>query len=374
MYRKKKIMIVNLAGRGVGISKKIEKELASVVIVNYNSGKLLLQTVKSIIKSSYPYIEIIIIDNNSEDNSVNLVIEYLKNTRFDINNHYRSILFVLLNKNYGFSGGGYLGAMLARGNYVFISNPDIIVDYKAIEMMIYFAKKLGSNIITPLVLLMDEDGIVNTKGMDIHYAGFGLLRDVGKIYDSVNDDIEIVMAPHGSFFVIPRHILNEIRGFDPTYTLFNEDTDIGWRAWIHGYPTIYIPYARIWHKWGYSTGKLSPNKLYLLERNRIITLLSNYTLGELLYLAPILLAVEAAILIYLLVNKIAGVKIQVYADIIRNINYIVNRKKKLKRKIPSIMLTKYMKSTINHVYFKRNYLEALNKVLRLIARIILLEK
>ncbi len=372
MYRKK-IITVNL-GNNDKVSRELERDLASIVIVNYNSGALLLQTIRSIIESSYPYIEIIVIDNNSRDESIDLVLRFLKDNQTHRINRYRKILFVLLDKNYGFSGGGYLGAKLARGSYIFISNPDIIVDRKAIEIMVYFARKLGKIIVTPLVLLMNKFDIINARGMDIHYAGFGLLRDVGKKYDTTDERAELVMAPHGSFFAMPKIILDEIGGFDPTYMLFNEDTDIGWRAWIHGYPTIYIPFARIWHKWGYSTGKLSPNKLYLLERNRIITVLSNYTFKELLYLVPILLIVEAATLVYLFINGIANVKIRVYADIIRNLRYIANRKKKLKRRIPSIMLTKYMKSTINHVYFKKNYLEALNKILKLIAKIVLLEK
>ncbi len=371
MSKEKTLIVINLSNN----RKHVDPEdLASVVIVNYNSGKLLLETIKSIMDSSYPYIEIIIIDNNSNDNSIDLVLEYLRNIYSNTDNIYREIIIVLLKKNYGFSGGGYLGAKITRGKYVLVSNPDIIVAKKTIETMMYFAKKLGKCIITPLVLLMDKDNVINTRGMDIHYAGFGLLRDVGKTYDPTNDRIEIVLAPHGSFFIIPKNILNEVQGFDPAYMLFNEDTDLGWRAWIHGYPTIYIPYAKIKHKWGYSTGKLAPNKIYLLERNRLITILSNYTIGELLYLTPILIIVEAATFAYLLVNRAANIKIKVYADVIRNIKYIIKRKKKLKRRIQSIMLTKYMNPTINHVYFKRNYLKALNNILKLITKIIFPKK
>ena len=90
-------------------------KLVSVAIVNWNGEKYLYKCIKSLLEQNYKNIEIIIIDNDSTDNSINIIEENFKD---------EVILFK--NKNTGYAGGDNKGIELAKGDYIIIANPDIV--------------------------------------------------------------------------------------------------------------------------------------------------------------------------------------------------------------------------------------------------------
>jgi GT2 family glycosyltransferase len=84
------------------------------------------------------------------------------------------------------------------------------------------------------------------------------------------------LFPSGSAALYRRSMLDEIGGFDETFFLYCEDTDLGLRARWAGWDCRYVPGAVVRHRYSQSAGRASPLKAYLVERNRLYTVLKNF--------------------------------------------------------------------------------------------------
>jgi GT2 family glycosyltransferase len=90
-----------------------------------------------------------------------------------------------------------------------------------------------------------------------------------------------------------RETWRDLGGFSPEYFAYHEDTDLSLRSWLLGLAVVYVPDALVVHEYG---SPRTPTKMYLLERNRLITLLTTFEVPTLLLLLPVLLPVEIAVL------------------------------------------------------------------------------
>jgi GT2 family glycosyltransferase len=97
--------------------------------------------------------------------------------------------------------------------------------------------------------------------------------------------LEEVLLPSGSAALYRRSMLEDIGGFDDTFFLYCEDTDLGLRARWAGWKCLYAPQAVVEHHYSHSAGGASPLKAYYVERNRLFVLVKNFP-GRLLLAAP----------------------------------------------------------------------------------------
>ena len=96
---------------------------------------------------------------------------------------------------------------------------------------------------------------------------------------------EEVLLPSGSAALYRRAMLEEVGGFDDTFFLYCEDTDLGLRARWAGWRCLYVPQAVVEHHYSHSAGTASPLKAYYVERNRLFVLVKNFP-GFMLLAAP----------------------------------------------------------------------------------------
>ena len=113
-----------------------------------------------------------------------------------------------------------------------------------------------------------------------------------------------------------RKIFDEIGLFDPTFFAYHEELDLGWRARIFGYKSYYVPETVIHHH-GSAHWKWSPEVFYLLERNRWLVLLKNYSTKTLFRLFPSLIIIELAMLAFFTSKGILLKKLQSYGSILK---------------------------------------------------------
>jgi GT2 family glycosyltransferase len=92
---------------------------------------------------------------------------------------------------------------------------------------------------------------------------------------------EETLLPSGSAAFYRREMLDEIGGFDESFFLYCEDTDLGLRARWAGWECLYVPEAQVDHRYSHSAGKASALKAYLVERNRLFVIFKNFPLGNL---------------------------------------------------------------------------------------------
>jgi len=87
---------------------------------------------------------------------------------------------------------------------------------------------------------------------------------------------EETLFPSGSAALYRRAMLDELGGFDDSFFLYCEDTDLGLRARWAGWKCLYVPLAVVEHHYSHSAGGASPLKAYYVERNRLYVLVKNF--------------------------------------------------------------------------------------------------
>ena len=174
-------------------------ELVSVIVVNYNGKEVLEACVKSIFDSSYTQLEVIIVDNSPlSDNSSK-----------EISNKY-NVKVVKDGTNRGYSSGNNIGLKLAHGQYILIINNDAVLDKYAIEELILEALRSKSDILQPKIMISSNPNLINSTGLEIHFAGFGLLRGCGEYDSGQYDQFLDISAPHGACFFAKSSVLKEL--------------------------------------------------------------------------------------------------------------------------------------------------------------------
>jgi GT2 family glycosyltransferase len=124
------------------------------------------------------------------------------------------------------------------------------------------------------------DGRLDSAGMLLCLDGSSKQRGHLEPAASYNRQEEALL-PSGSAALYRREMLEEIGLFDESFFLYCEDTDLGLRARWAGWECLYVPDARVDHRYSHSSGKASALKAYYVERNRLFVILKNFPLLDL---------------------------------------------------------------------------------------------
>ena len=257
-----------------------EYPLVSVVILNYNGLRylkgILQDCLDSVIKSNYPNLEIIFVDNGSTDGSATFIAK-----------NYPKIKIIKNNRNLGFSEGFNTGIRAAKGKYIALLSNDMTVDPNWLNSIIKIMekdKKIG--LAGFKRLLLGTKNIIDGIGGNIYLCG--RVKPVGAReidegqYDVVKEDLDYI----GGAMVLSREALKKAGLFDPNLFIFSEDIDLCYRIRKQGYKIVYIPQAIIYHKGEATINKLDrehPGYLeYMANRSRIYSAIKHFTLPRLL--------------------------------------------------------------------------------------------
>jgi len=222
----------------------------SVVILNYNVRYFLELCLRSVTKAINGIdAEIIVIDNNSSDDSCSMVEELFKD-----------IILIKNRENIGFAKANNQAVKQARGNYICILNPDTVVAEDTFAKLLNYADSLtnmgsiGCRLIDGTGTYLPESkrniplikiALQKLRGNDKRYYANHLAEDaVGKI------DVLV-----GAFMLIKREVFLEIDGFDEDYFMYGEDIDLSYRLLNVGYQNYYFGQTTIIHYKGESTLK-----------------------------------------------------------------------------------------------------------------------
>lgn len=264
----------------------MDKIQLSVVIVNYNGKKYADACIESILSSNAKDFQIIVVDNDSTDGSV----EYLK-TKY--NKYQDRFKIVTLDKNYGPAKARNEGVKICQGKYIcFLDNDTIVHPEWANEAIKAFQENSKIGIIQCKLLLAKEGGGIDYVGEYLGQNGFLIQkaftgeRDIGQY----NKRMKILAAKSAGMF-IRKKTFDTIGGFDQDYFIYVEETDLGWRSWLAGYINVFIPTSVVYHEFGTSSLILNTednerNTKYHGAKNYILTLFKNLSLVNLLNILP----------------------------------------------------------------------------------------
>jgi len=229
----------------------LQPESVSVIIVNYKVADLLLQAVRSIFESSSSSAcEVIVVDNNSQDNSRQLLA-----------NNFPQVQFIGLKNNIGFGKACNIGAREARGDFLLFLNPDTVVSHDTIDFCRTFLQtNPRAGLVGPRILNQDgtlqkscRRGFPTPVSAFAHFSGlsrcFPKSRLLGSYHLSYLDESQpsIVDAISGSFLFLRKETFQHISGFDEQFFMYGEDIDLCKRIHDRGLEVWYRPEVSIIH-------------------------------------------------------------------------------------------------------------------------------
>jgi len=233
----------------------------SVIIVNYNVKEFLQNLLESLKKASQGIkTEIIVIDNASDDGSVEIIRE-----KFSFVNLIDSKV------NLGFGRANNLGLQIARGKYLLLINPDTIVREDTFHKLIDFfentpdAGLAGCKVLNPdgTLQLACRRGFPGPWTSFTKIAGLSHLFPKSKLFATYNltylneNETYEVDAISGSFMMLRREVYEKVGGFDPDFFMYGEDLDFCYRTKMSGFKVYYFHDTEIIHYKGESTKRSS---------------------------------------------------------------------------------------------------------------------
>jgi GT2 family glycosyltransferase len=262
---------------------------ASIIIVNYNAGRDLEECLCALEEhTSLPH-EVIVVDNASTDGSMSGIQERFPNVHI-----------ISSTTNLGYACGINLGAPQARGEFLVIFNPDVIVSRSWLAPLVDFLKNNSTvGAVTPCMLLHENPYLLNALGQNIHLTGLGFNRKLNQPVTEADRHPVRVSGVQGGAFVMPANVFQQIGGMNECYFLYHEDVELSLRLALAGYAIYAVPGPVVTHKY---LLHMTPDKLHWLERHRWTTLLTTYQVSTLLALLPMLLLTEAMMAGYCLLR------------------------------------------------------------------------
>jgi GT2 family glycosyltransferase len=193
--------------------------------------------------------------------------------------------------NLGYAGGCNAGAAVATGDVLVFVNGDAAVEPDAVATLVG-ALADGVGLVTASVRLADDPATINAAGNPLNILGLvwaGHFGEPAAHHDSRRE----VAVVSGAAFAVRRETWDLLDGFDPLHFAYHEDTDLSVRCWQQGLSVVYVPEAVVVHRYEFSR---NPRKLFLVERNRLLNLMTLWQPRTLLLLLPLLLLFELAML------------------------------------------------------------------------------
>ncbi|HXP86813.1 MAG TPA: glycosyltransferase family 2 protein [Bryobacteraceae bacterium] len=223
------------------------KDLVSVTIVTYNSGRFIKRCLESVLEQKYPQLEVVVVDNASTDGTVDILEPFAGRCRLYYND-----------ENLGFAAAQNQAIALAQGEFILSLNPDVLLLPNFIQALVeaaYMDPKVGtvcgklltirSNFDLPDKQLVDSTGIYFTP----------MLRHLDRGSQEVDNghflNFEYVFGATAAAALYRRTMIDDIsiqgEFFDPDFFVYREDADVAWRAQLMGWRCLYTPMARGYH-------------------------------------------------------------------------------------------------------------------------------
>ena len=230
----------------------------SVIIVNYNGKELLQKCLESLFKIDYNNFEVILVDNNSTDGSMEFVTK-----------SYPNIIVVKLDSNKGFAEPNNVAAKISKGKYLLFLNNDTVVTPNFISEMVK-VMETDKKIAVCQSLLLKPDGSVDSSGDFIDHLGV--------VYNSKTkiDEIREVSSARGASMLVRSDIFEKLDGFDQKFFITFEDVDLCWRSWILGYRVLIIPTSIVYHEGGITIKKIKSEIAFHGFKNQLAMKITNF--------------------------------------------------------------------------------------------------
>ena len=252
----------------------------TAVVLAYGAEPYLAAAVDAVLASTGVEVDVVVVDNGCTTDAVDRV------------KGRPGVRIIRPDQNLGYAGGTRTGAAEATGDWLAFINSDAIVEPPALARMITVAAEPGVGLAMGSIRLADNPDQINSAGNPLHYTGLSWAGGFAEPA-TAHAQRRPVACGSGCGFVINTRLWHTTGGITAEYFAYCEDSELSLRLWQSGHSVEYVPDAIVKHHYEFSR---NARKSYLLERNRLIMVLTTYQTHTLLILAPMLLLTEAAML------------------------------------------------------------------------------
>jgi GT2 family glycosyltransferase len=245
--------------------------LVSVIVVNWNGMNFLPDCLSSLERQTWTNLEFIVVDNGSADGSTEFVRSWIGRVP--------NAQAIFLSRNSGFCEANNLAFAKARGEWIALLNNDAIAEPTWIEAMLRLgnpANRIG--MMGSKILFVEPENVIDKAGHLIYWDGQNRGRGTMEVDAGQYDRSEETLWPDACAALYHRRVFEETGGFDESFFAFGDDADLGMRARLLGWKAWYVPEAVVHHRHSATAGAYSPLKVMLVERNRILLAIKNFSL------------------------------------------------------------------------------------------------
>lgn len=238
------------------------------VVLNTNRCRDTLECLASLYRNTYPRLDVIVIDNASNDGSLEAIEQA-----------YPQVRVIQLKQNLGYAGNNNIGIRLAveqGADWVFVLNEDTVSASNCVETLVAVGMADSTiGMIGPMVYHFDEPAVIQSAG--------GMLTDDWSPYlIGLNEsDCGQFADPHevawlsGCALLVKREVIEQLGTFDERLFIYWEETDWCLRAAEQNWKLMQVPAAKLWHKGVQRNYQPSPSVTYYFTRNKFLVLLKH---------------------------------------------------------------------------------------------------
>ncbi|MDH4222934.1 MAG: glycosyltransferase [candidate division Zixibacteria bacterium] len=235
--------------------------LLSIIIVTWNSEEFIPDCLKSIFNTKGSLdIEVIVVDNDSEDGTVKVITEFGPEVKLISNQ-----------ENLGYAKGNNQGIEIARGEYILLLNPDVVLKENTLKLMLDFMEReRGIDGLSPQ--LLNPDGTIQPSCREFpdfsillwEITGLSSLFPESRVFGRWRmgyfdfKSVREVDQPMSSFLLLRKNVLEKIGLFDESFPIFFNDVDLCYRIKLKGGKLYFYPEAKAIHHKGASTFQIKP--------------------------------------------------------------------------------------------------------------------
>lgn len=249
--------------------------MISVVIPNYNGLVHLKTCFDSLRRQSIQNFEIILVDNNSADNSVGFTRE-----------KYPEVIVITLDKNYGFSKTVNEGIKYSlkdpNNKFIVLLNNDVECKEDFLEELVKGFSGNEAGAVACKMLRFDDRKVIDNTGLFMDVRSLPILRGQHEVDTGQYDKPEYIFGVCAGAGIYKREVFETIGFFDEDFFAYHEDMDFNLRMQLNGYKSFYNPNSVCYHKGSATSGNNSNFKIYLSEKNIYLLRLKNYPIKALI--------------------------------------------------------------------------------------------
>src|SRR5579871_4861656 len=257
-----------------------QNDFVSVTIVTYNSGRFIKRCLESVLAQRYQQREIIVVDNASDDGTVDILEQFEDRCQVVYNS-----------ENVGFAAAQNQAISLSSGDWVLTLNPDVLLLPNFIQALVdagHIDRKIGTVCGKLLTMTASFDipakPVVDSTGIYFNPMLRHLDRGSQEVDNGHYLQYEYVFGATAAAALYRRSMIEDIsldgEFFDSDFFVYREDADVAWRSQLMGWKCLYVPYAR-----GYHVRKVLPGNRRALPavinmhsvKNRFLLRMKNMT-------------------------------------------------------------------------------------------------